>query len=254
MTLRRIFAIARSSWRTPASWVYSVAIDPEGIVVDADLVGDEAGSVDLAGTRWLPGDGDLLVLGVAVEADELHAVEQRRPGSCRPRWPWPGRARRTGRARSRGSGRGRCGSAPGRAPRAAPTPGRPGSRCRACRSRRAGRPGSSSRLPGSPARCARAARRRRCAGGRGSPPRHERRRARRGRTCARARGRRTRRARSCRPRAGRPGRARRRSPGRRRTSSPRACATAPNGEVLDDAVLDVVETLMVGVEDLRVRP
>ena len=43
-----------------------------------DLVGAQPGQLDLARQQVALGDEDLLVLGVAVEADELHAVEQRR--------------------------------------------------------------------------------------------------------------------------------------------------------------------------------
>ena len=46
-------------------------------VRDRDLVGRETGSLELAGQQVAAGDEDLLVLGVAVEADELHPVEQR---------------------------------------------------------------------------------------------------------------------------------------------------------------------------------
>ena len=44
-----------------------------------DLAGAQAVAADLAVEEVVAGDGDLLVLGVAVEPDDLHAVEQR-PG------------------------------------------------------------------------------------------------------------------------------------------------------------------------------
>ena len=47
-------------------------------VVDGDLVGLEAGLLDLALEQVVARDRDLLLFGVAVEADQLHAVEQRR--------------------------------------------------------------------------------------------------------------------------------------------------------------------------------
>ena len=47
--------------------------------VTLDLVGAERGALQLAPEQVVAGDGHLLVLGVAVEADDLHPVEQR-PG------------------------------------------------------------------------------------------------------------------------------------------------------------------------------
>ena len=53
VTLRSTLAIARSSWRTPASWVYSVAIDPQGLLVDGDLSRASPARSIWRGTRWL---------------------------------------------------------------------------------------------------------------------------------------------------------------------------------------------------------
>ena len=140
--LRSSFPSSRSRLRTPASRVWSTTTARSASSVTDDVVGGQPVALELAGQQVVAGDGDLLVLGVAVEADDLQAVEQRAGDGRRARWRSRGTARRTGRGRPRGSGRGTCGSAPGRAPRAAPTTGRPASRRRACRPRRAGRPGS----------------------------------------------------------------------------------------------------------------
>ncbi len=45
-------------------------------LVQGDLVGFQAGPLQLAREQVVTGDDDLLVLGVAVEADQLHTVEQ----------------------------------------------------------------------------------------------------------------------------------------------------------------------------------
>ena len=47
------------------------------LVGDAHVVGGQAVLLDLAGQDEAPGDLDLLLLGVAGDADDLHAVEQR---------------------------------------------------------------------------------------------------------------------------------------------------------------------------------
>ena len=49
----------------------------ERLVGDLDLVGTQPRTLDLAAEQVVAGDGDLLVLHVAVEGDDLHAVEQR---------------------------------------------------------------------------------------------------------------------------------------------------------------------------------
>ncbi len=53
--------------------------DPKGIVGDVDLVGAQGRPLQLATDQMVAGDRHLLVLGVAVETDDLHPVEQR-PG------------------------------------------------------------------------------------------------------------------------------------------------------------------------------
>ena len=45
---------------------------------DRDLVGGQRGALELPGQQEVACDGDLVVLGVAVEGDELHPVQQRR--------------------------------------------------------------------------------------------------------------------------------------------------------------------------------
>ena len=55
-----------------------LARDPgEGVVGDADLLGGQPGPLPLPGQQVVAGDGDLLVLGVAVQGDQLHPVQQR---------------------------------------------------------------------------------------------------------------------------------------------------------------------------------
>src|SRR4029450_16901 len=49
----------------------------QGAVVDRDLVLTQPRALALAAPQVAAGDGDLLVDRVAVEADPLHAVEQR---------------------------------------------------------------------------------------------------------------------------------------------------------------------------------
>ena len=149
------------------------------------------------------GDRDLLVLGVAVEADHLEPVEQRRRDLV-------GHVRRGDEQHLRQVELDvEVVVAERRVLRRVEhleqrrTRDRPASRRRACRPRRAGSPGSSCRRRAGRGRGGPGARRRRCAGGRGSRPRRARRRATCGRTCGRARGRSTRRATSCRRRAGR---------------------------------------------------
>ncbi len=50
---------------------------PQSLVVDAHLVGGHAGAVELTRPQVVAGDRDLLALGVAVERDCLHPVQQR---------------------------------------------------------------------------------------------------------------------------------------------------------------------------------
>ena len=75
--LRSSVPSSRSSWRTPASRVYSVTIRLAARVVDRDLVLAQAVALALARPQVAARDRDLLVGRVAVEADHLHAVEQR---------------------------------------------------------------------------------------------------------------------------------------------------------------------------------
>ena len=75
--LRSSLPSSRSSWRTPASRVYSVTIVCEQLVRDLDLVLAQAVPLALPRPEVAAGDRDLLVDRVAVEADDLHAVEQR---------------------------------------------------------------------------------------------------------------------------------------------------------------------------------
>ena len=124
--LRSSVPSSRSSWRTPASRVYSVITVADDGVVDARPRPRRSPfRSHLARPQVAARDRDLLLDRVAVEADDLHAVEQRtgdRVGDVRGRdEERPAR----GRARRRGSGRGTSGSAPGRAPRAAPRDGSP---------------------------------------------------------------------------------------------------------------------------------
>src|SRR5262249_61359887 len=51
--------------------------EPEDAVVDGDLVGPEPVALHLPRPEEATRDRDLLLDGVAVEADDLHAVEQR---------------------------------------------------------------------------------------------------------------------------------------------------------------------------------
>ena len=152
-----------------------------------------------------------------------------------------------------GSGRGTCGSAPGRAPRAGPTTGRPASRCRACRSRRAGSPGSSCRRRSGARTMRPGGRRHRCAGGRGSRPRRGCRPAARARTCGPS-ARATDSPSDVLPTPGGPTRARI-APGPRRSSGamPRSRAQLAHRQELEDALLHVVQAGVVGVEDVAGR-
>ncbi len=68
---------SRSSWRTPASRVYSVTTSSSAVVRDRDLVLAQAVPLALARPEVATGDRDLLLGRVAVEADDLHPVEER---------------------------------------------------------------------------------------------------------------------------------------------------------------------------------
>ena len=106
--------------------------------LDRDLVLAQAVALALARPQVVAGDGHLLGDGVAVEADDLHAVQQRAGDRLGLVGGRDEDDLATGRARRRGSGRGTWSSAPGRGPRAGPRWGRRASRRRPCRPRRAG--------------------------------------------------------------------------------------------------------------------
>ena len=108
------------------------------VVVHRDLVLAEPVALALAGQQVVPGDDDLLVLGVAVEPHDLEAVEQRAGDRLQDVRGRQEQHARRGPGPRPGSGRGTCGSAPGRAPRATRSTGRPASPRRACRPRPAG--------------------------------------------------------------------------------------------------------------------
>ena len=77
-TLRAIVPICRSSERTPASRVYSKMTRRSAASAIVELVGPQAVLVELPRDEVHPRDVELLVLGVAAERDDLHAIEQRR--------------------------------------------------------------------------------------------------------------------------------------------------------------------------------
>ena len=183
------------------------------------------GPVELAADQVVAGDRHLLGLGVAVEADDLHPVEER-PGD---------RVDHVGRGDEQHPREvevdlqvvvpervvlGRVEHLEERRRRVAPEV-----RPDLVDLVQAGAPGSSSRPRGGPARGGPVGRRHRCGGGRGSRPRRGRRPGPPGRSSARGRGRPTRRARSCPPRAGRPGRGWRPHPGRRPARDPRSACS-----------------------------
>ena len=184
-------------------------------------------------------DAELLLVRVAGQLDHVHPVEQR---------AW-NRVERVGGADEEhlGEVEGEVevvvaearGAAPDRAPRASRTPGRRGSRRPSCRSRRSETRGCATRHPGSRGRLSPASRRCRCAGGRGSRPRHVPRRRRSGQTSGRARARSTGRATSC-----------RRPAGRRTEDRARDVALQlRDRQVLDDPLLDLLEVEVILVED-----
>ena len=75
--LRSSLPSSRSSWRTPASRVYWVDDQLDRDVVDRNLFLAQARPLALARPEIAACDRDLLVNGVPVEPDDLHAVEQR---------------------------------------------------------------------------------------------------------------------------------------------------------------------------------
>ena len=172
--------------------------------VTFELVVLQAVVLHLLGQQVALRDVDLLVLGVARQADHFHPVEQRRR-ECSACSRCDEHHVATGRSRPRRSGRRTCGSAPDRAPRAAPTTDRRGSPSPSCRSRRAGTADCARRPWSCSAGSCRASSRCRCGDGRGSRPRRARRPAPCARTCGWSRARSTGRARSCRRPGGRRG-------------------------------------------------
>ena len=77
VTLRSSLPIWRSRPRTPASRVCPSMIASNGVVADADFLCFQPVSVELAADQVVARDGKLLLDRVAVELDDLHAVEQR---------------------------------------------------------------------------------------------------------------------------------------------------------------------------------
>ena len=75
--LRSSVPSSRSRLRTPASRVYSATTVCRSSSLDRDLVLAQAVALALARPQVVAGDGHLLGDGVAVEADDLHAVQQR---------------------------------------------------------------------------------------------------------------------------------------------------------------------------------
>ena len=75
--LRSSLPSSRSRLRTPASRVYSVTIVRIDVVVDDHLVVVQPVALQLARQQVAARDRDLLLGRVAVEAHDLHAVEQR---------------------------------------------------------------------------------------------------------------------------------------------------------------------------------
>ena len=75
--LRRIVPSSRSRLRTPASRVYSLTTVCSSSSRDADLVLAQAVALALARPQVVARDRGLLGHRVAVEADDLHAVQQR---------------------------------------------------------------------------------------------------------------------------------------------------------------------------------
>ena len=75
--LRSSLPSSRSSWRTPASRVYSLTTRSSSSSDIVDLVLEQAVALALPRPEVAARDRDLLVDRVAVEADDLHPVEQR---------------------------------------------------------------------------------------------------------------------------------------------------------------------------------
>ena len=61
-----------------AGFARVVRDDPaQGLVIDGHLIGTETVALELAAQQVVAGDRELLFLGVAVQPDDLHPVEQR---------------------------------------------------------------------------------------------------------------------------------------------------------------------------------
>ena len=69
--------ISRSRFRTPASLRISLDDEPQRLGVDLGLFRLQAVGLELAANQIAPRDLQLLVFGVAGEADDLHPVQQR---------------------------------------------------------------------------------------------------------------------------------------------------------------------------------
>ena len=87
-TLRAIVPSCRSRLRTPASRVYSAMTSPQRRVGDLHRLRRQAVLAHLPRQQVLAGDVQLLLLAVAGQLDDLHAVEQRRMDGARAGWPW----------------------------------------------------------------------------------------------------------------------------------------------------------------------
>ena len=147
---RSAWPICRSRLRTPG--FAGVVLDDvaQRVVVDLDLARLEPVRLDLAAHQIAVRDLELLVGGVAGEADDLHAVAQRPRNGVEHVRGGDEHHAATDRTARRDNCRGTCCSAPGRALRAAPRPDRRGCRRRACRSRRASSRNCARRPCGSP--------------------------------------------------------------------------------------------------------
>ena len=220
--LRATLPSCRSSERTPASRVQPATIAWNAASVIVELVVAQPGLLPLAREQVVLRRSRPSRPRCSRRAARSPCGRAAGRGSSRARSRSRGTARRTGRGRARGSGRGTCGSARGRAPRAARDAGSP---------RPAGcelvdlvdqHDGVHRPLRSAPGRCDRAARRRRYAGDRGSRPRRAHRRRRHARTGGRAHARPTHRATSCRHPEDRPARGSRRSRAARSLPRPRS--------------------------------
>ena len=65
----------RASFEASGIATKGLGVDTARGDVDLDLAGPETGALDLTGQQVAVGDEGLLVLGVAVEPDQIHPVE-----------------------------------------------------------------------------------------------------------------------------------------------------------------------------------